>query len=300
MSDINLEWYRSFYWCARTGSLSRAAERLHITQPAISHTLKQLEELLGGALFVRGPRGVRLTGEGEVLYRHVEQAFKVVEAGERKMRDMNQLAYGELEIGAGDSLCKHVLLPVLEQYHARYPQIRIRVTNRTTPETLALLKEGAIDLGIVHLPAEESGVDFTPFRLQQDCLVGGRRYAELAGDEPLKPLDLARYPLMMLEEGTSTRRHLDAYAESHGISLRPELELGSMDLLADFAKSGLGLAFVVRDYYARELANGELVELPLAAPIPARAAGIATRKGVPRSQAAKRLLALLQPEPGVT
>ncbi|WP_328804006.1 LysR family transcriptional regulator [Paenibacillus glycinis] len=292
MNEINLEWYRSFYWCAKTGSLSRAADKLHITQPAVSHTLKQLEDMLGGALFVRGARGVRLTAEGEVLLRYVEQAFNFVAAGERKMLEMHQLAYGEIAVGAGDSLCKHYLLPYLEQYRDLYPQIRIRVTNRTTPETLALLKEGAIDLGIVNLPAEDGKIDLAAGRSQQDCLVGGRRYDGLAG-KPLSLQELAHYPLLMLEKGTSTRRHLDRHAESCGTALQPELELGSMDLLADFAIRGFGLAFVVRDYYVKELETGELIEVPLREPVPPRAAGIATLKGAPLSEAAKRLLEML-------
>ncbi|QHW34292.1 LysR family transcriptional regulator [Paenibacillus rhizovicinus] len=292
MPEINLEWYRSFYWCAKTGSLSRAAEKLHITQPAVSHTLKQLEEMLGGALFIRGARGVQLTAEGELLFRYVEQAFNFVEAGEKKILEMHQLAFGEIRIGAGDSLCKHFLLPYLAQYHRLYPQIRIRVTNRTTPETLALLKEGAIDLGIVNLPAADGKADITASSPQQDCLVGGRHYAHLAG-EPLRLQALERYPLLMLEEGTSTRRHLDKHAEAFGVKLQPELELGSMDLLADFAKNGLGLAFVVRDNYRAELHAGELVEIPLVEPVPPRGIGIATLHGVPRSEAAKRFLELL-------
>lgn len=267
MPEINLEWYRSFYWCAKTGSLSRAAGKLHITQPAVSHTIKQLEDMLGGPLFIRGARGVQLTAEGELLYRYVEQAFNFVAAGEKKLLEMHQLAFGEIRIGAGDSLCKHYLLPYLERYHRAYPQIRIRVTNRTTPETLALLREGAIDLGIVNLPAADGRTEIAVSSPQQDCLVGGRKYAWLAG-RPLKLAELAQYPLLMLEEGTSTRRHLDRHAESCGVKLEPELELGSMDLLADFAKSGLGLAFVVRDYYRGELLAGDLVEIPLAEPVP--------------------------------
>nr|WP_170312276.1 LysR family transcriptional regulator [Paenibacillus sacheonensis] len=287
-----MEWYRSFYWCAKTGSLSRAAEKLHITQPAVSHTIKQLEDILGGALFLRGARGVQLTAEGELLFHYVEQAFNFMEAGQKKLLEMHRLDYGEIRIGAGDSLCKHYLLPYLDRYHRLYPNIRIRVTNRTTTETLALLKEGAIDLGIVHLPTEDNKADIEVSQPQQDCLVGGPSYAHLA-EQPLRLRDLFQFPLLMLEEGTSTRRYLDHYAANLGVTLIPELELGSMDLLADFAKHGLGLAFVVRDYYAGELESGRLIEIPLAEPIQPRGIGIATLHGVPSSAAAKRFLELL-------
>lgn len=290
--EINLEWYRVFYWTAITGSMSRASEKLHITQPAVSHTLKQLEGRLGGKLFFRTAKGVNLTTEGEVLFSYVEQAFGFMEAGEKKIADMHNLFHGEINIGASDTLCKHYLLPHLEHYHKQYPDIRIRVTNRTTPETIALLKEGKIDFGIVNLPAIDSKIEFRESSPQQDCLVGSQVYRTLAGS-PLSLDDIAQYPLLMLEPGGSTRKFLDEYALSHGSRLKPEFELGSIDLLAQFARSSLGLAFVVRNYVAEELASGQLIEIPLTPSIPERHVGIATLGGVPLSTASKRFLELL-------
>ncbi len=290
--DINLEWYRVFYWIAKTGSLSKAAQRMHITQPAVSHTIKQLEGSLGGQLFFRTPKGVTLTTEGEVLFHYLEQAFNFVEIGEKAIADMNGLQSGEIAIGASDTLCKHYLLPYLERFHAEHPGIRIRVTNRTTPETLALLKEGKIDFGIVSLPASDKQVEFRESTPLQDCLVGGAKYRELAATHPLS-LDVLRdYPLLLLEAG-STRRFLDDYAATHGITLQPEFELGSVDLLVQFARSGFGLAFVLRNYVEEELRAGALVEIPLTPPVPARHIGIATLRGVPLSAATKAFMALI-------
>ncbi|GBG10675.1 LysR family transcriptional regulator [Paenibacillus agaridevorans] len=290
---INLEWYRVFYWIARTGSLTKAALRLHITQPAVSQTIKQLENALGGPLFFRTSRGVTLTNEGAILYRQLEQAFAAIEVGEKSIADMNRLHSGEITIGASDTLCKHYLLPYLEMFHERYPGVRIGVTNRTTPETLALLKEGRIDFGIVSLPASDPAIHFKSSVPLQDCLVGGKKYAELAAGPPLTLEALDGLPLLMLEEGSSTRRFLDAYASGHGISLQPEFELGSVDLLVQFAQSGFGAAFVIRDYVKKELESGSLVEIPLQLPLPSRHIGIATLRGVPLSSAGKTFLDML-------
>jgi DNA-binding transcriptional LysR family regulator len=290
--EINLEWYRTFFWTAKTGSLSKAAERLYITQPAVSHTIKQLEDKLGGPLFFRTSKGVKLTAEGEVLFRYVEQAFGFLESGEKAIADMHSLQAGEINIGASDTLCKHYLLPHLEHFHARYPHVRIRITNRTTPETLGLLKEGKLDFGIVSLPATDKQIDFRASTPLRDCLVGGSRFRHLAGRR-ISLRSINEYPLLLLEPGGSTRHFIDAYAESHGMALKPEFELGSIDLLVQFAKSGFGLAFVIRDYVAEEIASGELVELPLDPPIPARHIGIATLRGIPLSAASKTFLSLL-------
>lgn len=290
---INLEWYRVFYWIAKTGSLSKAAQRLHITQPAVSHTIKQLESSLGGQLFFRTPKGVTLTTEGEVMFHYLEQAFNFVEIGEKAIADMNGLQSGEIAIGASDTLCKHYLLPYLERFHVQYPGIRIRVTNRTTPETLALLKEGKIDFGIVNMPASDRQVEFRESTPLQDCLVGGTKFRELAAARPLPLEALQNFPLLLLEAGGSTRQYLNDYAALHGITLQPEFELGSIDLLVQFARSGFGLAFVIRNYVQEELRAGTLVEIPLNPPVPERNIGIATLRGVPLSAATKSFLALL-------
>lgn len=291
--DINLEWYRVFYSIAKSGSLSKAAERLHITQPAVSHTIKQLEGSLGGQLFFRTAKGVTLTKEGEVLYRYIEQAFTFVEVGEKAIAEMNNLNSGEIAIGASDTLCMHYLLPYLEQFHAQHPKIRIRVTNRTTPETLALLKEGKIDCGIVSLPVSDKQIDFRESTSLQDCLVGGKQYQELSAGDPVSIDSLDEYPLLLLETGSNTRRYLDDYAAMHGVTLRPEFELGSIDLLVQFAKSGFGLAFVLRNYVQEELRAGSLFEIPITPPIPDRKIGIATLRGVPLTSATKAFLELL-------
>lgn len=291
--EHNLEWYRVFYWAARTGSLSKAAERLYITQPAVSHTIKQLESSMGGELFYRTPRGVKLTAEGEVLFHYIEQAFSLVEIGEKALAGMHNLDSGEITIGTSDTLCQYYLLPILEQYHELHPEIRIRVTNRTTPETLTLLKEGKVDFGIVNLPVADKQVDFRMSRPIQDCLVGGKTYSELASSGDSTLADLIGYPLLLLEEGGSTRSFIDDYAAGQGVRIVPEFELGSIDLLVQFARRGFGLAFVIRDYVADELAGGQLVEIPMQPPIPERHIGIATLRGVPLSAAAKSFLALL-------
>lgn len=291
--EVNLEWYRVFYWIAKTGSLSKAAERLHITQPAVSHTVKQLEGALGGQLFFRTPRGVTLTAEGAVLLQYIEQAFQSVQIGEKAIAEMNNLNTGEIAIGASDTLCKHYLLPYLEQFHEQYPGIRIRVTNRTPPETLELLKEGKIDFGIVSLPVTDKQIDIRESTLLQDCFVGGKGYRPLSDGPPLSLEQLSQYPLLLLEAGSSTRSYLDDYAASLGLTFAPEFELGSVDLLVQFARSGFGLAFVIRNYVQEELERGELVEIPLAQPTPGRHIGLATLRGVPLSAATKTFLSLL-------
>jgi LysR family transcriptional regulator, cyn operon transcriptional activator len=288
----NLDWYRVFYHTAKLGSLSKAAEELYITQPAVTHTIKQLEAKLGGPLFFRTSKGVTLTSEGQVLYSYIEQAYHMIGTGEKKIAELQQLLSGEITIGAGDTLCRHYLLPYLEQFRQQYPDVKIRVTNRTSPETLALLKNGRIDLGIVNLPIKDQRIHIRESLPLQDCFVVDAKYKELA-ERPLTWEALLEVPLILLEEGSSSRAYIDGLLHSHGVKVKPEIELGSLDLLVQFAQAGFGAAYVIRSLVERELHEGSLLELKLTPPIPPRHIGIATLQGVPLSAAASRLLQLL-------
>lgn len=285
----NLEGYRAFLAVAQCGSFSKAAERLNVTQPAVSHAVRRLEERLGGPLFYRTPAGVRLTSEGEVLHKFVSRAFHFLENGERKITEMRQLVAGEVKIGAGDTLCRHYLLPHLESFHREHPGVKIRVTNRTTRETIALLKEGKIDFGIVNLPVRDHQLAIRESIPLHDCFVAGEAFRELA-ERTLTWQELVRHPLILLEQGSVIRAYMDRFAKGQGVAIQPEFELGSIDLLVQFARIGLGIACVIREFVAEELAKGTLHEIRLDVPLPPRRVGLVTLKDVPLSAAASRFL----------
>lgn len=287
--SINLELYKVFYYTATEKSFSRAAEQLFISQPAVSQSINKLEEELGGALFIRTPRGVRLTREGEVLYQYIEQAYKLIMTGEKKIAEMHNLLAGEVRIGASDTLSKYYLIPYLEAFHESYPEIQIKVANGTTPEILKLLKSGNVDLGIISLPVDDDQLVIKKGLRIQECFVAGRKYRELAQRE-IGLEELARYPLMLLEKGTNTRDFVDLYATEHGVVLNPDIELGSVDLLIEFAKIGLGISFVIKDFILEELALGELHEIRVQEEIPERSVGIVTSKNLPLSKAGEMFI----------
>ncbi len=291
--SINLERYRVFYHAAQAGSLSRAAEELYLSQPAVSQAVKQLESDVGCPLFVRMARGVRLTEEGKVLFSYIAQAYRLIETGERKVAELMRLEAGEVCIGASDTLCRYVLLPYLEAFHAAYPLIQIHVTNRTSRETVELLAEGQIDFGIVTLPVFHERIVVHEGIFLQNCFVVGERRRTLAA-RPIPVAELASHPLILLEEGSVNRAGIDAYFQSHGVSVKPEIELGSIDLLVQFAKIGLGVACVVRDFITEELNARTLFEVPVEPPVPKHRIGLVTLKDTPVSPAANAFIAALR------
>ncbi len=288
-----MELYKVFYLVAKAGSISKAAKELFITQPAVSQSIKQLEERLGGKVFVRTPKGIKLTREGEVLYKHFEQAYTLMVTAENRFWEMLNLMSGEIRIGASDTICKYYLLPKLEFFHQTYPELRIQVTNRTTPETISLLRGGEVDLAIINLPIKsDNQLLVSELITIQDCFVVGAKYKHLT-KQPIGLKELATYPLLLLEQGSNTRQYIQQYAASLGISLEPEIELGSIDLLIRFAQIGLGIAYVVGDFVAQEIAEGQLFFVPLLEEIPSRSIGVVTLRDVPLAASAKTFIDLL-------
>jgi DNA-binding transcriptional LysR family regulator len=293
-TQVNLDLYRVFRRVAKSGSISSAARQLYLTQPAVTQAVKRLEEQLGVTLFHRTSRGTRLTPEGSVLFHYVDQAYGFIETGERKLSEMRSMSLGDITIAAGDTLCKHYLVPHLRAFHETYPGVGIHVLNRTTPETIALLRAGKVDVGIVNLPiAPDHTLTVRETLTVHDAFVAGERYKQLCA-KPVTPRELATYPLLLLERGGSTRTYLDAFFASQGVELKPEIELGSLDLLERFATIGLGVAAVVREFAEEGLATGHLHEVKLTVEIPPRRVGVVTARDVPLSQAAATFVSLLE------
>lgn len=173
----SLEVYRVFYTVAKCRSITFAANELAISQPAVSQSVKQLEESLETKLFTRTSKGVRLTAEGELLYSYVSKGYEQIVLGEQKLMEMKNLELGEIRIGASDMTLQFFLLPYLEQFHERFPNIKVGVTNAPTPETLSNLEEGRIDFGVVSTPFQaKNTVEKVPVREIEDVFVAGRRF----------------------------------------------------------------------------------------------------------------------------
>ena len=282
--------YRTFLAVADAGSISEAARRLFVSQPAISAEIASLEEMLSVRLFVRSRRGVRLTEAGETLLHHVRSAFTMLEAGEERLRELAGLARGTLRIGASDMTLRFYLLSPIAEFRRRYPGVRLQVTNAPTPKTLAALRDGSIDFGVVSGPLDDvEGLDLLPVRRVQDIFVAAPDHP-LVGREVTRD-ELAAHPMMMLEGATSTRAYLEAWLGENFPP--PMIELATSDLLVEFAKRGIGVAAVVEDFAAPALATGELCRLSLWGAPPPRDLYLARSRRFAPSAAAAGMLALL-------
>ncbi len=297
---INLELYRIFYTTAKLGSISKAAKELFTSQPAISQSIKQLEEKLGGILFYRNARGVCLTAEGEVLFRYIEQGYGMMQNAERKFLELRQMEEGQLRISVCSAVCKYDLLESIAQYNESYPNIKIHIRDESSREIARLLKVAEIDLGILnHSNMEENDLTVIKKMKVQDCFVASKKKYEALSKGSVSITKLARdYPFILLEKGGSTRKYIDEYFHSHEINVMPKIELSNLELITEFAVKGLGIACVARRYVEKELQSGELFEVNVEEKIPLRSLGIVSKKGMPLSAAAQKFIDIFIQETG--
>ena len=287
----NMEHYRVFYYVAKCKSISLAAENLYISQPAVSQSIKLLEQSLNCKLFFRTAKGVTLTPEGEKIYPYVEDGYEKIEEGEKKLADMLNFESGEIRIGASDMTLQYFLLPFLENFHKKYPKIKIKVSNAPTPETVQSMKAGKIDFGVVSSPVfETEGLKISTVGEVQDVFVAGERFIDLKG-KTIPLTDLEKYPIISLEKNTSsTRRGIDKFMSDNGVELSPEIELATSGLIVRFAERNLGIGVVSYCFAEESIKEGKLFKLNLNKEMPAREICVITDNKATMSMAGMKFL----------
>lgn len=291
--DINFELYKFFYLAAKSKSFTVAAEKLFVSQSAVSQAVRNLEEKLGSQLFIRNSRSIKLTNEGELLLTHIEQAYNLIKTAESKLSQIKNLSCGEIRIGASDTVCKYHLIPCIESFNKKHHGIKIHLVNRTSSQILDILKNGLIDFGIVTLPVKDKGIEVDDFLKVEDIFVASGKFIHLK-NKKTNLVDLLNLPLLMLQKNSSTRQNLDSFLVRKGLEALPEMELESIDLLVEFAKIDLGIAHVFKGSADEAIINGELFEVKLSEKLPPRKLGIVTLKNVPTSRASSEFINFLK------
>lgn len=272
----NLSSYRIFYTVANTGNISKAAKELYISQPAISKSIQKLEESVGCKLFSRSSRGVVLTDEGKLLYEHVSEAFETLTMGEEKLKRSIELGVGHLKIGVSSTLCKYLLLPYLKEFIRQNPHISISISCQSTNDTLKLLEDNKIDIGLIGKPENLKNIHFDFLEEIEDIFVAAKDYLRnLKARGIQKDHILQSSTLMLLDKNNMTRQYIDDYLQENQIIIKDSIDISDMDLLIDFARIGVGVACIIKNFVREDLENGTLVEIPLGFPIHKREVGFA-------------------------
>lgn len=268
--NVNYEYYRLFYYVCKYRSITRAANVLRMSQPNVTRALNRLEQQLGCKLLVRSTRGVTLTPEGEILFAHVEIAQEQLQAGESELAGITALESGTLTIGASETALNIFLLDKLREFHLRYPGVRLRIANHSTPQAIRALGRGLVDLCVITTPARiEPAMRRTLLMPFHEILIAGREFGFLQGRSwSLK--ELQAYPLICLGSETMTYAFYNQFYMMNNLVLQPDTEAATTDQVVPLVKSGLGLGYVPQNFARDALAAGDVFAIQLKEEIPAR------------------------------
>lgn len=267
---------------------------MYISQPAITKSIKKLESELGITLFNRSPKGVSLTENGKIFYGFIKNGVESFMNGEHKLTSLKNLESGIIKIGASTTVTKYFLLPYIEKFHTLYPNIDISITNNLTNNLLSLLKKGSLDLLIVNLPTQnDDDLVITPCAELHDCFAGNLNYKKQINKKISLQDLVTNYPIITQKEPSNTRAFLNSLMVKNNVSFHPKFDIVSFSLVKDFAKIGMGISYVTKEFTKDELDNKLLFEIPIKEDIPSRGLGIVLPKNTISSFATQKLIELI-------
>lgn len=276
--NINLELYKTFYYVAKNENISRASNELLISQPAISKSIKTLEEQLNTKLFIRKRDGMELTEVGEAFYKKIKDAMELISSAENDLEVLTSMESGIINIGASKTILHEFLMPYIKDFHKKYPKINIRIFTDKTSDLITKSKMGIIDVIFTNMPINlPSNFDSAKMMTLHDCLAANNTYQYLK-DKKLEKKDLEKLPLLVLTKGATTRIRLDDYCIENNIAINPQMEFGSNTLIKEFTEAGFGIGLLTEEHIKKELKSGELFKLNLELPLKEKYLGMVWNK----------------------
>lgn len=292
--NINYEYYKIFYEVATNGTFSKAAQVLYSNQPNVTRIINKLENELGCKLFERSKKGVKLTLEGEELYKHVSKAVEHIKSAERTISHINSLNTGIITIGASETALRLFLNDKLRIFHDKYPGIRLRILNIITPVAIESLHFGKIDLAVVTTPSYPSDdIHEEVLSSYQDVCVCGSELSKLASKKHhIK--DLADYPLIMTRSGSMTHEFYKDLFLANGIIMKPETEVTTNDLIMPLVQYNLGISFVPEEFFEETKLTNDVYRIDLYEKVPSREIVLMTNKSQTQSRAVQEFIKTLK------
>jgi len=259
MSNLNL--LNVFIEVANSGNITKAAERLYISQPAITKSIKQLENEIGGKLFERKNKGVVLTPEGEVIYNKVKPLINGINNVYDYFPNVQKLRSGVLRIGTVTSNITILLSKALNEFIRRYPKIEIKITRGKENSLINMLKNNELDLLILDTKSIKKDLEEIRLYNVKYSIVGNEDYYKKHKSKPMTKEIFASSPLALINSGNTSRKNIDAYFNKFNIELNAKYEMENYGLIIDLIKSGAAIGVVNLDYFSKEVENREIFKI---------------------------------------
>ena len=266
MADRRLQ---VFHTVARLLSFTKAADALHMTQPAVTFQVRQLEEYFNTRLFDRTYNRISLTEVGEAVYRYAEQILEHYAEMENAVKQMTGSVNGILLLGASTTIAEYMLPALLGDFKKKYPEVRIRLRVSNTEGIVSMVEENIIDLGVVEAPVTNKSLMVELCRMDQLVAVAPPDH-ELANKQQVSVRELFQYPYICREEGSGTREVINEYLSKFNIApcdLNIVMELGSPEAIKGAVATGMGISILSRATLYKELQLGVLKAITLDPPL---------------------------------
>ena len=256
----NLELYKVFYYVAKNKSITQASNELMVSQPAVSKSIKVLEQDLNTKLFNRNKDGVSLTNSGEMLYNKINKAIELITSAEEDIDSINNLEQGTINIGAGNTIMQRYLMPYIKEFHEMYPNINVIVHTVVTEELIKRAQVGLVDIVFTHLPNTiPNNFNIIKLKKLHDILVVNKDSKYV--NKTINKKDLKNMPLILLPYKASNRKNFNKFCLKNNIVVNPLMEIGNDLIIEECAQNGLGVGLVVKEYVQNKLDNKELFEI---------------------------------------
>ena len=289
--NINFELYKVFHEVATAKSISKAAENLLISQPAVTQSIKTLEDQLGGKLFIRTPKGVILTNEGEELYKYIKEGMNYFINGTNKFSSLKNLDSGVINIGATTVISEHYLMPYLDTFHTKYPNVDINIHNDLTDNLIKELRNGNLDIIIINIPNTNiKDIDTYALTTLQDIFVGNSKYK----DKKYNTIkELLQEDILLQKTPSVTRTNFNNYLKENNLDCTPKMEVVSHSLLTGLTENGFGISLLTKNFIRDKLEN-TLYEIKTKEQLPERILGYAIKNGTVPSFTTNKFIEILK------
>lgn len=285
--NINFELYKIFYVVATNKSITKAGEKLMISQPAVSQGIQNLESALNTTLFIRTKKGVNLTNEGEELYKYIREGMSYFINGTNKINELKNLDSGVLRIGASTSLTENYLMKYIAKFHRLHPNIEVKIINNLTDNLLKDLRNGNVDIVIGSNFKENKDLKFNYLFDSEYIFVSNKKIDKINYDVLNNKLILQVYPSIL-------RSTFDEYLKNNNLIANISMEVVSHKLVVESVLSGLGIGLVVKEYVKEELSSGKLHEINTNMNLPKREVGYILKDNYIKTYAVKEFIRLLR------
>jgi DNA-binding transcriptional LysR family regulator len=289
--DLNPAHLRTLEEIVRRGSFSRAAESLHLSQPAVSLHIRQLEERVGLAVLERVGKRAFPTPAGEILLHYAERAFRELDAAAHAIDRLRGVVAGRIRLGTGATASIHLLPPLLKRLRVRYPELELIVRTGNAPDMARAVAANELDVAVVTLPVTSRHLLASTI-FHDPLLAIAPAIAQWRRRRPVTAAELAQHPLMLYETGGTIRRVIDDWFRRAGVLPHVAMELGNEEAIKKLVGAGLGLSIIPAIATRDETRTGTIVALRLDPPL-ARRLGVVRRRDKPLSPALEVFLAAL-------